>query len=222
MKSKKMKKKSSSGWFRGKNQDESVRSVLLVPCTPGSELMRKIRDLEAANKQGRESRIRVVERAGRTLVNSLSSNYPWKPRACDDEECFPCSTNITGKYVSCRKPGMAYKITCSLCSSAAYEGETSKCLYVRGKKHLEEFGTGVLTNCMVIHNKKFHQDSKVLNFRMEGLGHFHRPLDRQIDEALRIKNSDAMIIMNSGAEWRQPALPRASFSAPGLERRSKT
>ena len=28
--------------------------------------------------------------------------------------------------------------------------------------------------------------------------------------------------MNSGAEWRQVAIPRATFSAPGLERRQET
>ena len=156
------------------------------------------------------------------MVNTLAGSYPWRPGACDDDECFLCSTNVSGKFVSCRKPGMAYRIFCTICSSAAYEGETSKCLYVRGKKHLEEFGSGVETNCMVIHNKKFHQESKDLNFMMEGLGHYNRPLDRQINEALRIKNSNASIIMNSGAEWRQPALPRAIFSAPGLERRVRS
>ena len=44
---------------------------------------------------------------------------------------------------------------------------------------------------MVIHNKKFHPDSTTLNFRMEGLRHIRRPIDRQIDEAMRIKNSTA-------------------------------
>ena len=73
-----------------------------------------------------------------------------------------------------------------------------------------------------LHGDPYHQESQVLNFRMEGLGHYNRPLDRQINEALRIKNSNASIIMNSGAEWRQPALPRAIFSAPGLERRVRS
>ena len=102
----------------------------------------------------------------------------------------------------------AYKIVCTICPSSVYEGETSMCLYERGKKHLSEFSSGVQSNCMVIHN-----------FRMKGLRHIGRPLDRQIDEAMRIKNSSATVVMNSGAEWRQPAIPRASFSAPGLERR---
>ena len=80
---------------------------------------------------------------------------------------------------------------------------------------MEEFGSSLETNCMVIDNRKFHQESKDLNFRIEGLGHYNRPLDRQINKALRNKNSDASIIMNSGAEWWQPALPRTIFSARG-------
>ena len=162
-----------------------------------------------------------MERAGRSLVNSLSSNYPWATGACTDEKCFPCSTNNSGKFISCRRPGMSYRIVCTICSSAVYEGETSKCLYVRGKKHLEELASSNQSNAMVIHNKQFHPQSLELNFRMVGLKHFSRPLDRQIDEAIRIKNSPAEIIMNSGAEWRQVAVSRASFSAPGLERRRK-
>ena len=50
----------------------------------------------------------------------------------------------------------------------------------------------------------------------------NKQLDRQIDEAMRIKHSRAEVLMNSGAEWRQVAIPRATFSAPGLERRQET
>ena len=199
---------------------ESFSSVLFVPFTPGSELAKRIRYLEEANHQGRDSRIKVVELGGKTLVNTLSNNYPWKPDACNDGECFPCSTNTRGRFVSCRKPGMAYRIFCTICPSSVYEGETSLCLYERGKKHLSEYSSSLQSNCMVIHNKKFHPESTCLNFRMEGLRQIHRPIDRQIDEAIRIKNSTATVVMNSGAEWRQPAIPRASFSAPGLEKRT--
>ena len=164
LKSKKKDRKSC--WFRGRDQDQSIKSVLFVPYTPGSELASKIRRIEAENRQGRSSRIKVVERAGRSLVNSLSSNYPWATGACTDEKCFPCSTNNSGKFISCRRPGMSYRIVCTICSSAVYKGETSKCLYVRGKKHLEELASSNQSNAMVIHNKQFHPQSLELNFRM--------------------------------------------------------
>ena len=72
---------------------------------------------------------------------------------------------------------------------------------------------------MVIHNRSHHDGDTNLNFRMEAIRTFVRPLDRQLDEALRIKHSEANIIMNSGAEWRLDAIPRAHFTAPELERR---
>ena len=42
-----------------------------------------------------------------------------------------------------------------------------------------------------------------------GLRVRHSPLDRQIDESLRIKYSEAAVIMNSGSEWRSDPIPRA-------------
>ena len=72
---------------------------------------------------------------------------------------------------------------------------------------------------MVIHNWTHNDGSRSLNFRIEAIKTFVKPLDRQVDEALRIKHSEADIIMNSGAEWRLDAIPRANFTAPDLERR---
>ena len=51
---------------------------------------------------------------------------------------------------------------------------------------------------------------------MEALRTFQKPLDRQIEEALRIKNSQFDILMNSETEWRIDSVPRARFTAPGL------
>ena len=81
---------------------------------------------------------------------------------------------------------------------------------------------------MVIHNRTFHPQLKCrpggaeFNFRMERSGVFKTPLSRQVNEALRIKNSTADQRMNSGSEWRADTLPRAAFSAPGLENRRRT
>ena len=93
---------------------------------------------------------------------------------------------------------------------------------------MQEFKGGYSTNCMVIHNRTFHPQLKCrpgdaeFNFRMERSGVFKTPLSRQVNEALRIKNYTADQRMNSGSEWRADALPRAAFSAPGLENRRRT
>ena len=198
------------------------QSVLFVPATANSSLAKMIRQCEENNSQGRKVRIKVVERSGRSVKNTLEPNYPWTPGACNDPDCFLCSTG-TEHRVSCRKPGVAYKISCKLCSqagkSAIYEGESGKCLYERGKKHLSEFQAGLSSNSMVIHNRNHHPNVSTLNFKMEAIRTFNTPLERQLDEALRIKNSNANIVMNSGSEWRLDSIPRANFTAPGLERR---
>ena len=79
---------------------------------------------------------------------------------------------------------------------------------------------------MVIHNRKHHGGSDVFSYKMEPTGVFRTPLDRQLDESMRLKYSGANIIMNSGAEWRGESIPRASFgpTLPNLreERRKKT
>ena len=68
---------------------------------------------------------------------------------------------------------------------------------------------------MVIHNSKYHPESpSQLNFRMEGGALFVSLMDRQIDESLRIKHSNAGIVMNSGSEWRGDRIPRARVEQP--------
>jgi len=53
---------------------------------------------------------------------------------------------------------------------------------------------------------------------MEGIKSFKKPIDRQINESLRIQDSvhTVDVVMNSGSEWRADSLTRASFGAPGL------
>ena len=49
-------------------------SVLFVPASQGSQLAKEIRGIEEANRQGRKTRIRVVELSGQTVRNTLARN----------------------------------------------------------------------------------------------------------------------------------------------------
>ena len=53
--------------------------------------------------------------------------------------------------------------------NGVYEGEIGKALYERGKNHIPEFNSGLQSNCVAIHNFRYHNWSKTLDFRMEGL-----------------------------------------------------
>ena len=52
--------------------------------------------------------------------------------------------------------------------SAIYEGESGKCLYERGKKHLSEFNSYLSSNAMVIHNPgPIMMDQEVLTLELK-------------------------------------------------------
>ena len=87
---------------------------------------------------------------------------------------------------------------------------------------MKEFASFDRSNCMVAHNMVHHNSSKEFHFVMTVEKFFRRPLQRQVDESMRIKNSKDVILMNSGSEWRSDAIPRAAFTAPAIERKKKT
>ena len=86
---------------------------------------------------------------------------------------------------------------------------------------MQEFKQGLPTNCMVIHNSRYHHQDPPdeFNLRMDGVSLFSSALDQQIDESLRIQHSDAYVTMNSGGEWRMDAIPWARVAK---QRRPKT
>ena len=215
-------KKTSANWFKG--NDNRFSSVLYVPSTPHSALAKMLQCQEQRNRQGRQTRIKIVEVPGRTVRDTLARNYPWVNKSCGSQECFPCLTDEHHR-LSCRKPGIGYTIICTKCKDdgvkAIYHGESSRCGFVRGKEHIGEFESNIKSNCMVTHNMVHHNSSKEFHFVMKIEKFFKKPLQRQIDESLRIKYSkdDGVLLMNSGSEWRSDAIPRAAFTAPGLSKK---
>ena len=124
------------------------------------------------------------------MKKSLARVSDWEKVVCLENDCFICTTNSNHRG-SCRKPGMGYTISCTLCaegnSLAQYEGETGRCLYTRALEHIDALQTGKKSNYLLIHNAEHHSGSKELHFIMEATGSFLKPMDRQINEALRIK-----------------------------------
>ena len=210
-------KRTESNWFRNGGGSERYSSVLFVPATENSVLAKTLREHEQQNLQGRTSRIKIVEKSGKSVRQILSRSYPWPTKKCEDLECFPCSSSSKVSF-SCRIPGAGYNIFCTECEKLGvpyvYYGETGQNLFTRGSQHRDEFRRRLSTNCMVIHNERCHPEaSSSFHFRMEGTALFSSAMDRQIDESLRIKNSTAMV-MNSGSEWRMDSLPRARVERP--------
>ena len=74
--------------------------------------------------------------------------------------------------------------------TSIYEGESSKSAIARGRKHLEELGSAVRTNEMVIDNSIHHELLSKSKFVMRVIRTFHSPLDRQIEESICMKDSE--------------------------------
>ena len=107
----------SRNWFN--SGDSTSSSVLYEPATPNSTLAKMLQKHEMDNNQGRNFRVKIVEKAGRSLKSILAPNYPWSFSKCEDIDCFPCSSS-TGKIkVHCRTPGVVYNIICNLCHGMA-------------------------------------------------------------------------------------------------------
>ena len=213
-----IRKKDSRGWFkRGKTEFDSV---LFIPATPNSSLANILRAHEVDNNQGRLKRIKIVKSAGKSIKSVLSPNYPWRTLKCGVQECFSCSTSSIPSKISCRTPGILYKIVYDACDKvgkdASYFGESGHNAYTRGKKHLSQYAANESSHCMAIHSRVHHpdEDRSTVKYRMEILKSIRRPLDRQITEAMYISKSSADVLLNSGSEWRSNPVPRAAVARP--------
>ena len=67
-------------------QDAAVpyTTTLFVPPTWGSGLAKELQKVERANNQGRDWGIKVVERRGPTILQTLSRSDPWPRNLCPE------------------------------------------------------------------------------------------------------------------------------------------
>ena len=91
-----------------------------------------------------------------------------------------------------------------------YEGETGRSLYIGGSQHLEGYNKKDMKDPMWAHCVLEHGGTKV-DFWMEDMGSFRKPLARAIDEGIRINRAQGQL-MNTRGEWRQSGVSRPSFS----------
>ena len=83
-----MKKKRAVRWYT----QGRYESVIFVPSTPRSVLQRQYQ--EEINRH--DIKIRVVEKAGRSVKSMLQRSDPFKPRTCGRALCFICETEKKG------------------------------------------------------------------------------------------------------------------------------
>ena len=192
---------------------------MFVPPTPGSTLVKQLQQTERLNSQGRTWGIKFIERRGPTITSKISRSYPWQATRCNSQDCFPCTSAAPQDWppnISCRAPGVAYKIKCMTCAAAGlsseYQGQTGRNAYSRGQEHIKNLRTGLRHCPLVSHRAAQHPDQAPV-FKMEILASFTSPLVRQIEEAARITaGSSNHLPMNSRAEWGSTPIPQLAMT----------
>ena len=191
-------------WYKSGGFD----SVLFVPATPQSRL-KKLYQQEIM-KSG--FRMKVVEKVRTSLKSRLQVSNPFKPRRCEREDCFICTSEGTG---NCNREGITYKIEClGDCEERdIYKGESADNGYTRGKSHINDLqrrdtkNSPLWRHCRDIHN------SRQQEFKMSVTGTFKDDaMLRQITEAVQIENLDPERLMNSRTEWNMTRVPRATIT----------
>ena len=180
-------------------------SVIFVQSTPRSKLKQRFQ--AEIDRQG--LKIRVVEKAGRSLKSSLQRSNPFGEASCDRETCVICNTDGRG---SCSKEGINYKFSCIGCESSSlrgiYHGESSKNGFTRGGEHLRELDRKDGGSIMWRHCKEKH-GGVIQDFRMDVTGYYRNDaMLRQITEAVRINETPQDELVNNKKEWNFISFPR--------------
>ena len=180
---------------------------IFVPSTPGSELMKRMRQV-VDRESKKELRFKIVEMGGRTLKSELQKSNPTATPGCEEKDCLGCRAE-KGKGGQCHRNNVNYQIECQLCpedNRAVYIGETARNMYTRGTEH------------MYMHQRQ--DDSSFISRHMDQCHEGLEPdllarvthtnsdcLTRQVREGVHIRRCQRTIL-NTKSEWFQPSVYR--------------
>ena len=91
---------------------------------------------------------------------------------------------------------------------ASYQGESSKSAFERGEQHAKGLIKKSDNNPIWKHSELHHDGDNQIGFNMKVTGRFAKPMIRQENEAIRIRESEAVHEMNSRSEFHQPVIIR--------------
>ena len=189
-----------SSWYRPHN------AVGFYPVTPGGELAETIRNIvdEEAGRLG--LRIKIAETGGPSMKAKLTST---DLSGCPVPACPLCERGEGG--ASHTRSGALYKGTCKLCDKIYY-GETGDNGVTRIGQHRKaiqkrDSGNAFAKHLLIDHPDQ-QGDQEAFDIKVEKV--FKKPLERQVMEGVMIAATDPDKLMNSKAEYLQPAVVRIS------------
>ena len=106
-------KKENGRWrHENENVNDSPQAVLFLPYTHGSELAKRVREAIQILKPFTKINLKVVERAGRKLVETLHKSNPWENSLCERKSCLPCTSSkkeMDESVRNCKKRSIIYQ-----------------------------------------------------------------------------------------------------------------
>ena len=177
-------------WYQ-KRDDETV---VFVDATPHGQLAKECRQ---ALKES-QIKIKVIEKAGKSLKRCLCRSDPFRFLSCDNEKCHLCKI---GSNVNCKSRELVYEMKCQGCQNekGMYIGETARSIGERVNEHITGYENKSKNSVFHRHVVDEHQgipqeiEIKVLaSCRNDAML-------RQVTEAVCIKELKPMINMKE--EW---------------------
>jgi hypothetical protein len=189
-----------------------------VPATPDSQLAEQAGKVlqEEAGRLGVS--IRVVETGGVSAKQQLVRTDLAAGEPCRQGDCPACISNSgQGGGLQHQRSGALYTGSCQLCpqqglGTAVYTGESGFSAYTRLCTHRDDIRRKDQGNAFAKHLRDEHPDKEgeegVGTFDFNVVRTYRKPMERQIAEAVAIHACQATTILNSKAEWEQPATER--------------
>ena len=97
---------------------DSPQAVIFVPYTHKSELAKRVREIIQNLKPFTRINLKVVERSGRKVIETMHRSNPWENSVCEREDCLTCNTSKKEEkstIKSCKKRSIVYQTWCHTC-----------------------------------------------------------------------------------------------------------
>ena len=175
-----------------------------------------MRDVEDKFRIDDKKRIKFIEKCGNKLIDCIRIADPPRKNCLPNIKCLACENN--DKFSNCRKENIGYSIQCLVCKSRGkekvYEGESCRNMYLRQAEHTKQYENNDPNSVLLRHVKTDHPDDEPKNvkFDMKLTGSFQTPLQRIINEGVRIKQRNPATLMNSKMEYFKPSERRKNVT----------
>ena len=132
-----------------------------------------------------KDRVRYVEQTGPSIGAKLVRQDPWK-ELCNRSNYLTCSE----KPGQCMKKGLVYQFTCLICLAEGkkkeYFGETYRSIFDGRAEHSAALKNKNRESLLYEKHEDEHGENLNLMFKMEIVGFYRLPLQRQTLEGLLI------------------------------------